>query len=424
MTTRVPSAECRVPTAGDCLRGDAETRGRADAAQRELQLGVPLVGSLARWFVVSPKRSLGLAVLATLLISTACGRAKQGPPPTVPVTVAKASIQPEPLSLKVVGTVEPIESVAIRAQVGGVITQITFTEGQDVKAGQLLIQIDPRPFKASLDAAQAQLAKDKAQAANAEIQAKRYEQLVAKDFVTKEQYDGARTQAEMLASSVQADEAAVEQARLNLAYAALAAPISGRTGSLLVKKGNVVKANDAPLVVINQMQPIRVSFAIPGGQLPLVQKYSAGGPLKVQVRPSRDGKDAELEGALVFVDNAVDSSTGTVTLKGEFGNGEGYLWPGQFVDTELVLAIEPKALTVPAVAVVTGQEGPFVFVVTGDAKVEKRSVKVNRTVDSTAVIDEGLREGETVVTDGQMRLVPGSVVEVKAGPASERRGES
>jgi len=401
------------------VRSEEEGVSRADVClRRQPRQAPPLPLALSH-------ATKAVALIVALVVSlTACSGKKQGPPPTVPVTVAQVQVQPEPLSLNVVGTVEPIEAVAIKAQVGGVVTEVNFTEGQDVRAGQLLMQIDPRPFKAALDAAQAQLAKDKSQAANAEVQAKRYEELVAKDFVTKEQYDGARTQAEMLMSSVQADEAAVEQARLNLAYASLTAPISGRTGSLLVKKGNVAKANDLPLVVINQMQPIRVSFAIPGGQLPLVQKYAAGDPLAVHVRPSRDGKDVELKGRLIFVDNSVDPGTGTVTLKGEFTNDEGYLWPGQFVDTELVLTMEPKALTVPAAAVVTGQEGPFVFVVDGSGKAEKRPVKVNRTIDSTAVIDEGLTVGETVVTDGQMRLVPGSLVEVKTGLSADKRSGS
>jgi len=363
-------------------------------------------------------------LLSTALVLISCGPGKKGPPPTVPVTVAESVIKPVPLSLNVVGTVEPIETVAIKAQVGGVVTEVNFTEGQDVKAGQLLIQIDPRPFKAALDAAQAQLAKDRSQAANADVQSQRYEQLVAKDFVTKEQYDGAKMQADVMKSVVQADEAAVEEARLNLAYTSLTAPISGRTGSLLVKKGNVAKANDLPLVVINQMHPIRVSFAIPGSQLPLVQKYAAGDPLEVHVKPARDGRDLEIKGRLTFVDNAVDASTGTVTLKGEFDNREGHLWPGQFVDTELVLTLQPDALTVPASAVMTGQEGMFVFVVDRENKVEKRNVKVNRTVESSAVIDEGVKAGETVVTDGQMRLVPGSVVEVRTGLSASGNGHA
>jgi multidrug efflux system membrane fusion protein len=283
-----------------------------------------------------------------------------------------------------------------------------------------LFQIDARPFQAALDAAKAQLARDQAQAANAEIQAKRYADLVKKDYVTQEQYDAARTQAEMLKSTVQVDKAAVEQATLNLGYAAITAPISGRTGSLLVKRGNVVRANDVPLVVINQMRPIRVSFAIPGSQLPLVQKYAARSKLAVHVKPA-NGSDAAVKGYLTFIDNAVDSSTGTVTLKAEFGNETGSLWPGQFVETELVLTVEPAVLTVPAGAVVTGQEGTFVFIIRSDNKAEKRPVKVNRIVGNNAVIDSGLQAGEKVVTDGQMRLVPEAAVEIKAGLVEKRR---
>lgn len=367
----------------------------------------------------SPARGLGLILLLALVASTACGGRKQPPPTAVPVTVAEAKVRPVPLSLNAVGTVEPIEAVSVKAQVGGVVDRVLFTEGDDVKAGQLLFQVDPRPFRAALDAAKAQLARDQAQAANAQVQAKRYAELVKKDYVTQEQYDAARTEAEVLQSTVQADEAALEQARLNLSWASITSPIAGRTGSLLVKKGNVVKANDAALVVVNQMRPIRVSFAIPGSQLPLVQKYSGRGALEVLVRPSRNGDGGQVKGRLSFVDNAVDPGTGTVTLKAEFTNEDGSLWPGQFVDAELVLAVEPDALTVPAGAVVTGQEGTFVFVVVEGGRVEKRNVKVNRTVDGDAVLEDGLKQGDTVVTDGQLRLVPGALVEIKAGPSDE-----
>jgi multidrug efflux system membrane fusion protein len=219
----------------------------------------------------------------------------------------------------------------------------------------------------------------------------------------------------MFKSVVEVDEAAVEQAKLNLAYASITAPISGRTGSLLVKKGNVVKANDAALIVINQMRPIRVSFAIPGDQLPMVRKYSSRSKLEVFVKSSRNGNSGEVKGVLTFFDNTVDTSTGTVILKAEFTNEGGALWPGQFVDTKLVLTVEAAVLTVPAGAVVTGQEGTFVFVISADKKAQKRLVKVNRTLDSTVVIDEGLEAGEIVVTDGQMRLIPGAVVEIKSG---------
>lgn len=372
----------------------------------------------------SRNRGAGLGFAAAVLLVTflallagSCGGKKKLPVPPVPVTVATAVIRAEPLSLNTIGFVEPIETVSIKTQVGGVIDRVSFSEGQDVRAGQVLFQIDPRPFRVALDAAQAQLARDRSQAANADIQAQRYADLVKKDYVTREQSDSARTQAEMLRSTVRVDEAAVAQARLNLDYATIRAPISGRTGSLLIKRGNVVKANDATLVVINQIDPIRVSFSIPGDQLPQVQKYAARGKLEVHVRPSRDNGGSEVKGILSFLDNAVDPQTGTVTLKAECPNKERSLWPGQFVDTELVLAVEDAVLTVPAGAVVTGQDGNFVFIVGPDHTVSKRPVTVNRTIDNTAVIDQGLAAGDTVVTDGQLRLLPGTAVQVKPGPA-------
>jgi membrane fusion protein, multidrug efflux system len=362
----------------------------------------------------------GLLAFA-LLFGGGCAGKKTAPIPPVPVTVAQALVQREPLSLNAIGFVEPIETVSVKAQVGGVINRVSFLEGQDVRAGQILFQIDPRPFQVALDAALAQLARDKSQAANAQIQAKRYADLVKKDYVTQEQYDSVRTQAEMLRSTVRVDEAAVAQARLNLDYATIKAPISGRTGSLLVKRGNVVRANDATLVVINQINPIRVSFSIPGDQLPQVQKYAARGKLEVHVQASRDGSSSEVKGYLTFLDNTVDSQTGTVTLKAECPNQANSLWPGQFVDTELVLSIEAAVLTVPAGAVVTGQDGTFVFIVGPNKTVRKQTVKINRTLDSIMVIDMGLKAGDTVVTDGQMRLLPGAAVQIKSSLAEKER---
>jgi multidrug efflux system membrane fusion protein len=353
-------------------------------------------------------------ILTAFILITGCTGRKAGPQPSVPVTVDRVVVQPEPLSLIAVGYVEPIETVSIKAQVGGLLTEVRFSEGQDVQTGQLLFQIDPRPLQASLDAATAQLAKDKSQAENAERESKRTTDLVKKDYVAQEQYEAAKTQADVFESLVKVDEAAVEQARLNLDYASIRAPISGRTGSLLLKKGNVVRANDLPLVVINQMRPIRVNFAIPENQLPLVQKYASRNKLEVHVKTSRTQNGSEAKGRLCFIDNTVDPGTGTVALKAEFPNLDGSLWPGQFVDTELILTIEIRALTVPAGAIVTGQDGTFIFTVGPDKKVEKRPVKVNRTLNNLAVIDEGLKVGETVVTDGQMRLVPGAVVEIKS----------
>jgi multidrug efflux system membrane fusion protein len=352
----------------------------------------------------------GLAAAA--LLTGGCGRKKAMPVLPVPVSAARVTIRSAPLSLSAVGSVEPVETVSVKTQVGGVIDRVLFSEGQDVKAGQLLFQIDPRPFQVALEAAQALLARDRSLAANAEIQAKRYADLVQKDYVTREQYDSVRTQAEMLRSTIRADEAAVAQAKLNLDYAAIKAPISGRTGSLLVKRGNVVKANDATLVVINQIDPIRVNFAIPADQLPLVQKYAAGGRLEVRIDGGPGGNHA-VKGYLTFFDNQVDPQTGTVTLKAECANHEHALWPGQFVDSELVLAMERAVLTMPAAAAVTGQDGTFVFVVGADRTVAKRPVTINRVLGGIAVIDQGLKVGETVVTDGQMRLVPGAAVQIK-----------
>ncbi len=361
----------------------------------------------------APALTLLASVIAVVLAAAGTGAKPPAKAPPVPVVTGLVKVQPAPLLLNAVGTVEPIESVAVRPQVGGVITRVAFTEGDDVQAGQPLFQIDPRPLQAALEAARAQLARDEAQAANAEAQAARYEKLVAKDYVTREQFDTARTQADVFRAAVQADRAAVEQAKLSLAYATVSSPVAGRTGSILVKKGNVVAPNGSPLVVVNQLSPIRVVFAVPGDGLPQVRRRAAGAALAVHARPSRDGAGEALVGRLVFVDNAVDAATGTVTLKAEFANADGALWPGQFVDVDLVLAVDPAALTVPAAAVVTGRDGLFVFVVGADLKVEKRAVVVDRTIDGLSVVAGDLRDGEAVVIDGQMRLVPGAVVEVK-----------
>ncbi|MDM7926624.1 MAG: efflux RND transporter periplasmic adaptor subunit [bacterium] len=359
----------------------------------------------------------GLSV--SLMAAAGCGGKRMPPKQAVPVKTGTVAVEPRPVSLFSVGTVEPVETAAVRPQVGGVITAVAFSEGQDVRQGQLLFRIDPRPFEAGLAAARAQFSRDSSQAANAALQARRYAELVQKDYVTAEQYDAVRTQAEMLRSLVRQDEAAIAQAELNLAYASVTAPISGRAGGLLVKKGNVVRANDAALVVIHQMRPIRVRFAVPENQLGRIRRYAASEPLAAVVRPARGGDGPEIRGRLLFVDNEVDAGTGTVTLKAEFPNADMALWPGQFVDVELVLTIERNALTVPDAAVVTGQEGTFVYVVTAEGRAEKRNVRVDRILGGAAVIAEGLRGGETVVTDGQMRLIPGAAVEVLTDSPSD-----
>ncbi len=357
---------------------------------------------------------LSLVIIAVLLFP-GCNSKKEMPPQSTMVSVAKAVALPTALSISAVGSVEPTETVTIRSQVNGIIVSVNFKEGEEVKEGQLLFQIDPLPFQITLESAKAQLAKDKALAKNAENQANRYADLVKKDYVTRDQYETSLAQAEMYKAIVQADEAAVKQAKLNLDYTSIRATIAGKTGALLVHKGLLVKTNDTALLVINKLRPIYVNFAIPGSQLPLVQKYATQNKLEVRVKPSRENANTEIKGYLFFSDNAVNPDTGTITLKGIFSNEEGVLWPGQFVDTELILTIENNALTVPSAAIVAGQEGTFVFVVGNDKKAEKRSVIINRTMDGIAVIDEGLSPGETVIIDGQMRLVPGSSVEIKSG---------
>ncbi len=383
----------------------------------------PRDGDLLLPISPSPHRPItafwaGLLVVSGALLLTGCSGKKSGPPPAVPVLAAPVEVRPVPILINAVGTVEPIQSVAVRTQVGGAVTRVGFVEGQDVKAGQLLFQIDPRPYQAALNQANAQLARDKAQAANAQTQAKRYGDLAAKDYVTQEQNDAAKTQAEALSSVVSADEAAVEEARLNLSYASVTAPVAGRAGAALIKLGNVVKANDATLAVINQIDPIRVSFAIPSDRLPDVQRYRSMGDLPVSVWPSRDRQSEPVKGTLTFVDNAVDNATGTVTLKAEFPNPQGLLWPGQFVDADLTLAVQKDAVVVPQAAVVTGQEGTFVYVIKADGTVEKRPVKVARTVDGISVVQGELVAGQQVVTDGQVRLMPGAKVELKSSLAA------
>lgn len=283
----------------------------------------------------------------------------------------------------------------------GIITSVSFGEGEDVREGQVLFQIDPRPFRAALGQAEAQLRRNRAQLENAETQAKRYAGLVEKDYVTREQADAVRTQAEALRAEVASGGESVARARLELEYATVRAPISGRAGAVLVKKGNTVKANEAALVTINQIRPIRVAFAIPGGDLPAVRRYGARGTLAVRVHPTGGGETLA-EGRLTFVDNQVDAATGTVALKAQFDNADGALWPGQFVEAELILDVEKGVVAVPDAAVAQGQRGAFLWVVKGEVA-ERRDVTVKRSAEGWTVV-EPLKVGEVVVTDGQSRL--------------------
>lgn len=360
--------------------------------------------------------SAATLVLGSALLLAGCGR-KQAPAvrEAIPVMATTVSQKDVPLQVKAIGTVEAYSKVEVRSNVTGEITQVHFTEGQDVKKGQLIFTIDRRPFEAALNQAEANLARDTAQARNAQTQAERYTHLVQQGVVSRDQADTYRTAAETAKAVVEADKAAVEKARVDLSYCSIYAPITGRTGNLMIHQGNLVKANDTPIMVtINQVSPIYVTFAIPEQSLADVKKYMAGVKLKVEAVIPNDSKPAE--GVLTFVDNTVDVATGTIKLKGTFANEDRRLWPGQFVDALLTLTTQPNALVVPTQAVQTGQQGQFVFVIKPDLTVESRAVTVGRSVDSQSIILADLQPGERVVTDGQLRLVPGAKVEIKGNP--------
>jgi multidrug efflux system membrane fusion protein len=332
------------------------------------------------------------------------------------VTVAKAVKKTVPIELTAIGTGEAYSTVSIKSQVNALLEQVHFKQGDFVKKGDLLFTLDARPFQASLAQAQANLARDKAQAQLTEVQAQRYEKLYAAGVTPKEQFDQMKATAEAEEATVHADEAAAESAKLQLQYCTIYSPVDGRTGALQVYPGNLVKENDVPvLVVINQIAPLYVDFSVPEQYLGVVKKFMEGGRLQVEATPYGDA--APEVGYLSFVDNTVDNSTGTVKLKGTFTNPDHRLWPGQFSNISLRLAEDEDATVVPSQAIQTGQAGDFVFVVKPDQTAESRPVKVARTLGSEAVIAKGIEPGETVVTDGQLRLIQGIKVQIK--PSAE-----
>jgi multidrug efflux system membrane fusion protein len=353
-------------------------------------------------------------VLFALLVVAACS--KNDPPhaPQVPVSVTTVKRTSVPFVVIANGVAEPMQTVAVEAQVSGILNRVTFAEGQEVQAGQVLFEIDSRPYVAVLQQARGQLARDVAQAANARRDAARYAALVKEGYVTTSQADQAEATAASAAATVEADRATVARAALDVSNSTIRAPISGRTGSLLVRQGNLVKANsEPPLVVINQIQPILVRFSVPQSQFPDIQRYFRGGnALAVRATPS-EGAGVPLMGTLAFVDNNVDSTTGTVLLKARFANPDGSLWPGQYTNVALQLYVDPNALTLPAQAVLTGQQGTYVFTIDTTGSAIQNPVRVARTVDSLSVIASGLKEGERVIISGQSRLAQGSKVAIK-----------
>jgi multidrug efflux system membrane fusion protein len=367
-----------------------------------------------RSFKSCPQVFLAL-LLSVSLFAAACSEPKKPALPPVPVLVGTVTEKTVPVELKVIGNVEAYSTVSIKSRLAGQLVQVNFQEGQDVKQGELLFVIDPRPYEAALKQAEANLERDKALANKAKADAGRYAELIRKQFVSQQDYEQAKATAESLAATVNADQVAVQNARLNLSYCYIKAPITGRTGSLIAHQGNMIKENaDTAMLIINQIQPIYVSFAIPEQNLAEIRKYMA--IEKVPVKAIIAGQENNPEmGVLSFIDNTVDKATGTILCKATFTNEPKRLWPGLFVNVVVQLSTQPNAILVSSQAVQTSQEGQIVFVVKPDLTVEIRPVEVGRPIDGDVIITKGLTPGERVVTDGQLRLVPGAKVEIKTG---------
>ncbi|HWI41705.1 MAG TPA: efflux RND transporter periplasmic adaptor subunit [Verrucomicrobiae bacterium] len=357
-------------------------------------------------------RKILVAVTAAVLLA-ACGKkaepVKAKPP--VPVSLAEAVTKTVPVQLRAVGTVEASEGVTVRAQVNGPVTAVHFAEGQEVGKGALLFSIDSRQYEADLKRAEANLARNLAQARNAQQDYERYAKLLKEGIVTNEQVEQYRTKAESSTADAAADRAAVENARVQLSYCSIRSPISGRTGSVLVQRGNLVKANDTAMVTVNRLSPVLVTFSLPERQLGEIRSRIASGKVRVEAYPE-EGKQPET-GTVTFMDNAVDPATGTIKLKGAFPNTAKRLWPGQFAPVVLTLASVPDAVTVPSAAVQTGQQGQYLFVAKPDGTADMRPVVTGVTHGPDTVIVKGVAAGEKVVSEGQMRLFPGAKLQTK-----------
>ncbi len=354
------------------------------------------------------------AAAACLFIAGGCDKKQvaAGPAQAIPVRAAKAEMRTVPVQLTAIGNVEAFATVSVKPLVGGELQSIHFNEGQDVHKGDLLFIIDPKPFEAALEQAQATMAKDKATAINARAEAARYSSLFAQGVISREQSEQATSTADAAEASVNADKAAVDYAKLNLEYCTINSPIDGRTGSYQVKPGNLVKANDVPvLIVINQITPIYLDFSVPEQYLADIKKYMLESTLQVKATIPNDPGTPET-GTVTFVDNTVDITTGTIRLKATFANEKRRLWPGQYVNTVLTLTAISNATVIPSQALQTGQNGQFIFVIRDDGTAESRPVTTSRTTEGFTVIEKGVKPGEMIVTDGQLRLIPGAKVSI------------
>jgi multidrug efflux system membrane fusion protein len=355
-----------------------------------------------------------LTILIVSLLCTACPAKKEQPKskPPVPVKVVQAARKNVPIQVKAIGNIEAFTSVAIKSQVGGQIARLHFAEGSDVEKGALLVSIDPDPFQATLHQFEAALAKDQAQAKFAHEQAERYAGLLKEGIVTRDQYESLRSNAESLAATLAADRAAIRNAKIQLGYCSIRSPISGRTGMIGLQPGNLVKANDLPIVTVNQLTPIYATFSIPEKLLAEVKRAMAGKELKIEaVIPNEAG--ATEVGTISFLDNSVNAATGTIKLKGVFANKSRKLWPGQFTDVVMTMGNRNNAVVVPTNAIQTSQQGQFIYVVKPDNTVEMRPVTASVAIGEDSVVEKGLTGGETVVVDGQLRLTPGAIVDTK-----------
>ena len=378
-------------------------------------------------------RNQGRSVLAGLaILIAACGgyvgwqhrattkiaaAAASAPSPAIPVSVAAAERRDVPIYLTGLGTVQAFNTVTVKTRVDGELTKVAFTEGQDLKAGDLLAQIDPRPFQAAYDQAVAKKVQDEANIANAKLDLQRFADLAARNFATQQQLDTQRATVAQLEAQIQGDQAAIDSAKTQLDYTTITSPITGRTGIRLVDQGNIVHATDATgLVVVTQLQPISVIFTLPESELTAVQSALKAGPVRIFAM-SRDDNRQLAEGTLAVLDNQISQTTGTMRLKGTFPNQDGALWPGEFLNIRLLARTEPNVVTVPAGALQRGPDGYYAYVVKPDQKVETRPLKVGQVSNSVAIVDAGLAAGEQVVTAGQYRLQPGVRVEVNSPAA-------
>jgi len=334
-------------------------------------------------------------------------------PVAVPVTVAPVVAKTVPVRLYAIGNVEPFTTVAVKARVDGQIVSVHFNEGDEVRQGQLLFEIDPRPFAAALQQVQANLLRDRALVDRAADQEKRYKELLQKKFISPDAYGQVKTNLDSAAATVRADEAMVASAKLQLDYCSIRSPVTGYAGKIAIQRGNLVKANDTgPLVTINQVVPIYVSFSVPEQNLSDVRLHQANGDLRVQANAPNVA--APIEGKLIFVDNSADLSTGTIKLKATFPNKDKAMWPGQFVNVALTLYEQQGAIVAPSVAVQNGPTGQYVFVLKADQTVEMRPIKIARTEGDDTIVAGGLKVGDQVVTVGQLRLAPGMRVDTSS----------